>query len=69
MLLVENVLHILQQGRNESIPSFETPDQAIMIISKDMDVQQRNLEHKSGKNWRQNLEEQRLLLKLEGIMS
>jgi len=38
MLLVEDVLHILQQGRNESIPSFETLDQAIMIISKDMDV-------------------------------
>jgi hypothetical protein len=38
MLLVEDVLHILQQGHNESIPSFETPDQAIMIISKDMDV-------------------------------
>jgi hypothetical protein len=38
MLLAKNVFHILQQRHNESIPSFETPDQAIRIISKDMDV-------------------------------
>ncbi len=38
MLLAKNVFHILQQRHNESISSFETPNQAIRIISKDMDV-------------------------------
>ncbi len=32
------VLHILQQGRNESTPNFETIDRVIKNISKDINV-------------------------------
>ncbi len=38
MMLIEVVLHILQQGPNEGIPSFETLDKAIENISKDIHV-------------------------------
>ncbi len=38
MMLVEVVLHILQQGPSESTLSFETFDQVIMNISKDINA-------------------------------
>ncbi len=38
MMLVKAMLHILQRGGNEGTPSFETHDQAIRIISKDIDA-------------------------------
>jgi hypothetical protein len=36
MMPIEVVLHILQQGPSEGIPSFETLDKAIKNISKDI---------------------------------
>jgi hypothetical protein len=38
MTSTKAMLHILQQGCSEGTPSFETPNQAIMNISKDIDV-------------------------------
>jgi len=38
MTSIEAMLHILQQGCSEGTPSFETHDQAINNISKDIDV-------------------------------
>jgi hypothetical protein len=38
MTSIKAMLHILQQRCSEGTPSFETPNQAIMNISKDIDV-------------------------------
>ncbi len=38
MMLAQIMFHILQQGLGEGTPSFETPNQVIKNISKDIDV-------------------------------
>jgi len=57
MTSVETMFHILQEGPVEGTPSFETLDQAIKNISKDINVMENKAQTHNVENQRQKLRE------------